>query len=344
MTLSFFVEKQNIVRTDTETPATNSICYLKAKFEFGRDWESSHNICPRFRAESGDVVYVPPLVNGRYLNEEGICFVPIELLQNVGRFLVSVTDETDGVRITTSEAYVTVVKGSNGMYSPSIQSLDLQYENENGHLQLTANGEAVGNGATIPTPSETFVKTLFDYEKLKDNKVTDSSGNAFSLFAIMHNLNNNTTTNLYITFTLLKDLISSDEEGNLVVTPVQTGLPTLLYRGSFDNLQRELDKSEKIDAELLFGMDGETIDITNAEFLEMLGGNSSKAYINYDITYSILNYIDISFSASYDNAYTANEIKAALKEEILPFFIGLKVAIDRTNWIEQESEVVYNAE
>lgn len=150
MTLSFFVEKQKITRTDTERPATNSICYLKAKFEFGKDWNAKHNICPRFRAEFDDAVYVPALVNGRYLNDEGICFVPIEILQNPGRFLVSVTDETNGVRVTTSETYVTVVKGSSGMYSPTIKSLDLQYKNEDNLLQLTANGEAVGEGVEIP--------------------------------------------------------------------------------------------------------------------------------------------------------------------------------------------------
>lgn len=151
MTISFYVEKQSIIRTDTETPATNSIRYLKAKFEFGDDWNTEHNICPRFRAENEDTVYVPPLINGKYLNEAGTCFVPVELLQNAGRFLVSVIDETNGVCITTAETYVTVVKGSGGMYSPSIQSLDLNYDDKNEILQLTANGVPVGEGAELPT-------------------------------------------------------------------------------------------------------------------------------------------------------------------------------------------------
>lgn len=340
MTLSFFVEKQNITRTDAETPATNSICYLKAKFEFGSDWNASHNICPRFRAENGDVVYVPPLVNGRYLNREGICFVPIELLQNVGRFFVSVVDETDGVRITTSEAYVTVVKGSSGMYAPSIQSLDLQYENENGHLQLTANGEAVGNGATIQASQETFVKTMFDYEKLKDKNVTDSSGNKHNLFGILHNIYSTNENSAYIIINILKDLLS-DENGSLVVAPVQTGLPTVLYSGTIDSLTRELDKSEKIDVEMLFEIDGEIMSMTDAEFLEIFGGITSEFNVKFDITTSHKTVIVLSFKASYDDVKTANEIKAAFKEEILPCFCGIKVNIDRVKWKGKESEIVY---
>ncbi|MGN0554306.1 MAG: hypothetical protein ACI4LI_00235 [Candidatus Fimenecus sp.] len=191
---------------------------------------------------------------------------------------------------------------------------------------------------------ETFVKTLFDYEKLKDNTVTDNTGNDRRLFYITHNLNDTKGTNVYIRFYLLKDLLSEDGDGNLVVTPVQTGLPTVLYGGTTDNLERELDKTEMTDAELLFKVDGEHIVVNSADFLEVFGGKTSSLYINYDITSSIATDIDISFSASYDDADTANEVKSAFKEEILPFFSGLKVAIDRTNWLEQESEVVYYGE
>lgn len=60
-------------------------------------------------------------------------------------------DETNEVCITTAETYVTVVKGSGGMYSPSIQSLDLNYDDKNEILQLTANGVPVGAGAELPT-------------------------------------------------------------------------------------------------------------------------------------------------------------------------------------------------
>lgn len=333
MTLSFFVEKQSITRTDAETPATNSICYLKAKFEFGRDWESSHNICPRFRAENGDVVYVPPLVNGRYLNEEGICFVPIELLQNVGRFFVSVTDETDGVRITTSEAYVTVVKGSSGMYSPSIQSLDLQYENENGHLKLTANGEAVGNGATIPAAQETFTKTYFDYAKLKNTEI-----GKLEAFSIQDNFVDTNSKYVYVRFKFIKDRLD-ESTGVLVVQPVLTGLPSVIYGDTYS--QRKLDGNETVGIELEFEYDGEKFVFTADEFKEIFSNENTKFSITFEkgsVSYTI---IIFAFSATYEDVDTANAVKSAFKDEILPMFSGAKVAIDRVDWTEKESEIVY---
>lgn len=331
MTLSFFVEKQSITRTDAETPATNSICYLKAKFEFGSDWNVSHNICPRFRAENGDVVYVPPLVNGRYLNEEGICFVPIELLQNVGRFLVSVSDETDGVRITTSEAYVTVVKGSSGMYAPSIQSLDLRYEN--GNLQLTANGEAVGNGATIPAAPETFTKTYFDYAKLKNTAI----GN-LEAFSIQDNFVDTNSNYVYVRFKFIKDRLD-ESTGVLVVQPVLTGLPSVIYGDTYS--QRKLDGNETVGIELEFEYDGEKFVFTADEFKELFSNENTKFGITFEtgsVSYTI---IIFGFSATYEDVDTANAVKSALKDEILPLFSGAKVAIDRVDWTEKESEIVY---
>lgn len=333
MTLSFFVEKQNIVRTDTETPATNSICYLKAKFEFGRDWESSHNICPRFRAESGDVVYVPPLVDGRYLNEEGICFVPIEILKNVGRFFVSVTDETDGVRITTSEAYVTVVKGSSGMYSPSIQSLDLQYENENGHLQLTANGEAVGNGATIPAAPETFTKTYFDYAKLKNTEI-----GKLTAFSIKDNFVDINSKDVYVSFRFIKDRLD-ESIGALVVQPVLTGLPSVIYGDTYS--QKELDGNETVGFELEFEVDGEKFVLSAEEFKEVFSNENTKFEIGFDNASASYTIIIFKFSATYEDVDTANAVKSYLKDEIMPMFSGAKVAIDRVDWTEKESEIVY---
>lgn len=334
MTISFFVENQTITRTDTETPATNSICYLKAKFEFGSDWNISHNICPRFRGEYDDAVYVPALVNGRYLNEEGICFVPIEILQKPGRFLVSVTDETDGVRITTSETYVTVVKGSSGMYSPSIQSLDLQYENENGHLQLTANGEAVGNGATIPAAPETFTKTYFDYTKLKDVLIDGKH----SVFSIKNNFYETNNKSIYLRFRFIKDKLT-ESTGALIVQPVLTGLPSVIY-GSTSS-ERDLDSNEKIGIILRFEEEGEIFDFSSEEFKELFSNENTKFGVTFEngsVSYTI---IIFEFSATYEDVDTANAVKSAFIDEILPIFSGAKVAIDRVDWTEKESEVVY---
>lgn len=213
MTLSFVVEKQSITRTDTETPATNSIRYLKAKFEFGDNWNTEHNICPRFRIENEDTVYVPPLINGKYLNEAGTCFVPIELLQNAGRFLVSVIDETNGVCITTAETYVTVVKGSGGMYSPSIQSLDLNYDDKNEILQLTANGVPVGTGVELPVAAP-WAKQI-TYERNK-------TGLRFTV----ENLNTSGNYTAMLTVAVPVEAYTRNETEILSVTPL---LPD--YRG-----------------------------------------------------------------------------------------------------------------
>lgn len=148
MTLSFFVEKQKITRTDTETPAANSNCYLKAKFEFGSDWDVSSSICPIFRRGGEDSGYMPKLTNGSFLDEQNICFVPIEVLNKEGRFFVSIFDYKNGKTITTNEAMVEVCRSGPVFNSPTIYGLDLRFENEN--LQLTANGEAVGEGVEIP--------------------------------------------------------------------------------------------------------------------------------------------------------------------------------------------------
>ena len=148
MTLSFFVEKQKITRTDTETPAANSDCYLKAKFEFGNDWDVSSSVCPIFRRGGEDSGYMPKLTNGSFLDEQNICFVPIEVLNKEGRFFVSIFDYKNGKTITTNEAMVEVCRSGPVFNSPTIYSLDLRFENEN--LQLTANGEAVGAGVELP--------------------------------------------------------------------------------------------------------------------------------------------------------------------------------------------------
>lgn len=185
MTLSFFVEKQKITRTDTETPAANSNCYLKAKFEFGNDWDTSSSVCPIFRRGGEDSGYIPKLTNGSFLDEQNICFVPIEVLNKEGRFFVSILDYKSGKTITTNEAMVEVSRSGPVFNSPTIYSLDLRFENEN--LQLTANGEAVGAGVTLPSGLRLINSiTVADGGTATMLKISkDVDGASFSLHNIM---------------------------------------------------------------------------------------------------------------------------------------------------------------
>lgn len=148
MELLFHVTKQNISRKDDNVVVSNSVKYLKAKFDFETDWNVSNNICPIFRKGGEFAGYLPEFVNGKFLDEQKSCYVPIEVLNTEGRFFVSIFDFTNGQRITTNEVEVEVTRSGPVLNSPTIYSLDLMLKNEN--LQLTANGEAVGNGVTLP--------------------------------------------------------------------------------------------------------------------------------------------------------------------------------------------------
>lgn len=148
MELLFHVTKQNISRKDDNVVVSNSVKYLKAKFDFETDWNVSNNICPIFRKGGEFAGYLPEFVNGKFLDEQKSCYVPIEVLNTEGRFFVSIFDFTNGQRITTNEVAVEVTRSGPVLNSPTIYSLDLRFENEN--LQLTANGEAVGAGVEIP--------------------------------------------------------------------------------------------------------------------------------------------------------------------------------------------------
>lgn len=79
--------------------------------------------------------------------------------KEIGECLRTLRGERNGIRITTSEAYVTVRKGSSGLASPTIHALDLAFINETTHLQLTSNGKPVGAGVEIPTTETTVWKT-----------------------------------------------------------------------------------------------------------------------------------------------------------------------------------------
>lgn len=148
MELLFHVTKQKISRKDETVVVSNSVKYLKAKFDFEADWNVSNNICPVFRKGGEFNGYLPEFVNGKFLDEQKSCYVPIEVLNTEGRFFVSIFDFTNGQRITTNEVEVEVTRSGPVLNSPTIYSLDLRLEDK--YLQLTANGEEVGNGVTLP--------------------------------------------------------------------------------------------------------------------------------------------------------------------------------------------------
>lgn len=200
-------------------------------------------------------------------------------------------------------------------------------------LQLTANGEAVGNGVTIPAPKETFVKTYFDYAKLKDVSV----GNLIA-FSIRDNLNSTNTNNVYIRFELIKDKFD-DSTGVLVLQPVLTGLPSVIYESTYSG--KTFDRNEKIGITLRFEEAGEIYDLSEEDFKELFSNENTVfkiGFLDLSISFTI---IVFEFSAEYDNIDTANAFKSSFSEEIMPMFRGMQVAIDRIDWTEKESEIVY---
>ena len=243
-----------------------------------------------------------------------------------------------GVNTSVSDEVYSVVmeslkKPETNTHASGLYSIPNDIALTNNILQLTANGEAVGNGVTIPAPKETFVKTYFDYAKLKDV----SYGN-LKAFEISDNLNGTNTNNVYISFRLIKDK-SDDSTGVLVVQPVLTGLPSVIYGSTYS--ERTFDSNEKIGITLRIEEAGEIYDFSEEDFKELFSNENTKFTISFDIASVSYTIIEFEFRADYNDIDTANAVKSAFKDEILPMFRGLQVAVDRVEWTEKESEVVY---
>ena len=174
MIISFDVNNQIISRTDENRVVSKSVNYLIAKFSFSEDWNQNSLITPLF-ISSDKKAYTPELrTDGKYIDEEGCCFVPHEALEAGGILLVSVT-ENDGdlkKRITANTAVVHVEESGETTAQTSMVPKPSVYEqimsdyieiknnalmNNNTDLkltdrllQLTANGEAVGEGTVLP--------------------------------------------------------------------------------------------------------------------------------------------------------------------------------------------------
>lgn len=200
-------------------------------------------------------------------------------------------------------------------------------------LQLTANGKAVGSGVTIPAPKETFVKTYFDYTKLKDVAIVP-----LKAFSINDNLVETNTKLVYIRFELIKEKLD-ESTGVLVIQPVLTGLPSVIY-GSTSS-ERTFDINEKVGITLWFEVGGEIYDLSEEDFKEIFSNENTVFNIGFDGAARSFTIIRFEFRAEYNDIATANAIKSSIKDEILPMFRGIQVAIDRVEWTEKESEIVY---
>lgn len=193
MIISFDVNNQIISRTDENRVVSKSVNYLIAKFSFSEDWNKNSLITPLF-ISSDKKAYTPELrTDGKYIDEDGCCFVPHEALETGGILLVSVT-EYDGdlkKRITANTAVVHVEESGETTAQTSMVPTPSVYEqimsdyieiknnalmNNNTDLkltdrllQLTANGEAVGEGAVLPRAP---VVNMID---IQDNIIIDDS-------------------------------------------------------------------------------------------------------------------------------------------------------------------------
>lgn len=104
--LNFKVINQNIIRCDTFTPASDSINYLKAEFEFSTDdWYDC--ICKTAIFEVGGVPYLA------VLDSDNSCIVPYSALVGETRrskinIAVSVIGEKSNYRITTGQKVIQV--------------------------------------------------------------------------------------------------------------------------------------------------------------------------------------------------------------------------------------------
>ncbi|MFR3727637.1 hypothetical protein [Lacrimispora sp.] len=153
MILDFHVNKQKLIRADTEQPAAQSMQYLVCRFIFSsEDWANmeKHAVFKRYLGGNSDAYTVP-------LNNEGDAIVPAEVITAKG-FEVSVYGYNDGQRITTNKIYVPVHEtgyeqgGTPSTPAPALyeQLLDAMKKQvnglsyESGYMQLMAGDMAIG--------------------------------------------------------------------------------------------------------------------------------------------------------------------------------------------------------
>lgn len=153
MILDFQVNKQKLIRADTEQPAAQSMQYLMCRFTFqSDDWGSmeKHAVFQRYLCGSSEAYTAP-------LNSEGNAMVPEEVITTRG-FEVSVYGYHDGQRITTNKIYIPIQESgyeqgkvpsapAPALYEQLLDAMDRQVSGlsyESGYMQLMAGDMAVG--------------------------------------------------------------------------------------------------------------------------------------------------------------------------------------------------------
>ena len=164
MILDFQVNKQNLIRADTEQPAAQSMQYLMCRFTFqSEDWESikKHVIFRKYLGGSNDAYTVP-------LNNEGDTMVPAEVITTRG-FEVSVYGCNNSQRITTNKVYIPIQESgyelgkapnppAPDLYEQLLDAMKKQVNGlsyESGYMQLMAGEMSVGERVRVSGTNET---------------------------------------------------------------------------------------------------------------------------------------------------------------------------------------------
>lgn len=163
MILDFQVNKQKLIRADTEQPAAQSMQYLMCRFTFqSDDWGSmeKHAVFRRYLCGSSEAYTAP-------LNSEGNAMVPEEVITTRG-FEVSVYGYHDGQRITTNKIYIPIQESgyeqgkvpsapAPALYEQLLDAMDRQVSGlsyESGYMQLMAGDMAVGERIRVSGTNE----------------------------------------------------------------------------------------------------------------------------------------------------------------------------------------------
>ncbi len=210
-------------------------------------------------------------------------------------------------------------------------------------LQLTANGKAIGEGVHI----DREIRATLLFDKLAgveaDGKVV------FEAPKIRTNISVSTSTaGVYLEGRLMHSLNHIDG-GTLTVSPVLSGMPTILYNadasGTIQN--RYFPEGETVSAAIGASVDGEVLFIDETMWKELCteSGGVGSVSVNIDPSFSSATYLTYHFNATFkgDNAVnTAAEFKKAL-DEMFPMFDRMQIRTNKHIITETESEVIYNA-
>ncbi len=164
MILDFQVNKQKLIRADTERPAAQSMLYLMCRFTFqSDDWDSmeKHAVYRKYLSDSSDAYTLP-------LNSEGAAMVPSEVITARG-FEASVYGYNDGQRITTNKIYIPIQETgyehgkvpnapAHDLYEQLLDAMKKQVNGlsyESGYMQLMAGGMSIGERVRVSGTNET---------------------------------------------------------------------------------------------------------------------------------------------------------------------------------------------